>query len=149
MNPDPGTYAIVLHCPRECSVAIGRLGKILLKTGYYVYVGSAFGPGGVRSRVLRHQRRDKAQHWHIDYLGAHMTVVEAWYTHDAERQEHRWAAAMKSTNTAPCTKGFGSSDCDCYSHLFHAAVRPKVSGFRGAIERAVTNHDQIEVWTPD
>ncbi|HJP03440.1 MAG: GIY-YIG nuclease family protein [Gammaproteobacteria bacterium] len=148
MNSKPGTYAIVLHCPRECSAAIGRLGEVPLKMGYYIYVGSAFGPGGVRARVTRHQRSDKTQHWHIDYLQAHMTVVEAWYTHDAERQEHRWASAMKSISVAPCAKGFGSSDCDCYSHLFHAAGRPKVSEFCVAIERAVANHDRIDVWTP-
>jgi len=52
--------------PPECKSAVGD--KLDLLPGYYIYIGSAFGPGGVRARMLRHLRADKPKHWHIDYL---------------------------------------------------------------------------------
>lgn len=148
MNSQSGTYAIVLRCSAEVSIPIGRLGECELRTGYYIYIGSAFGPGGVRARVLRHNQREKRRHWHIDYLKEHLPLVEAWYSHDLERREHRWVKAMSDMNLAPCLKGFGSSDCDCYSHLFHSFARPKVSRFREAVARLVADHGLVGVWTP-
>ena len=83
MKPDPGTYALILQCDLNDRVQIGRLGEIELRPGYYIYVGSAFGPGGVKARVERHWRTDKRKHWHIDYLREHVTPVEAWISYEA------------------------------------------------------------------
>ncbi len=148
LNSQPGTYAIILRCSDEDSILIGQLGEFQLRKGHYIYIGSAFGAGGVRARVMRHHRDEKARHWHIDYLREHMPMVEAWYTHDAERREHRWVEVMTGMNLVPCLKGFGSSDCACYSHLFHVTARPKISLFRAAVTRQVAGHDRISVWTP-
>jgi len=148
MNSESGTYAIVLRCPCEDRIAIGRLGTFQLTKGHYIYVGSAFGAGGVRARVMRHHRDDKARHWHIDYLREYMPLVEAWYTYDAKRREHRWVEVMAGMSFVPCLKGFGSSDCDCYSHLFHVTAKPKVAMIRGAIAQQVAGHYRIDVWTP-
>ena len=148
LNSQPGTYAIVLRCSDEDRLAIGRLGEFQLRKGYYIYIGSAFDAGGVRARVIRHHREEKVQYWHIDYLRKQIPLVEAWYTHDAERREHRWVEVMTGMNFVRYSKGFGSSDCGCYSHLFHVTARPKVSLFRGAITQQVAGHDRIDVWTP-
>ena len=147
-NSQPGTYAIVLRCTDEDRITIGRLGDFQLRKGHYIYVGSAFGAGGVRARVIRHYSGGKARYWHIDYLTEHISLVEAWYTHDPERREHCWVDVMTRMNLVPCKKGFGSSDCGCYSHLFHVTARPKVSLFRRAITRQVGGHHQIDVWIP-
>ena len=148
LNSQPGTYAIVLRCSDRDRISIGRLGESLLRTGHYIYIGSAFGPGGIRARVIRHHRDEKNRHWHIDYLKEHMPLVEAWYTYDVERREHRWVEVMNGMNLAPYLKGFGSSDCRCYSHLFHATARPQISQFREAVTRQIAGHERIDVWTP-
>jgi Uri superfamily endonuclease len=62
MKSDPGTYALILQYDSKASTQIGRWRQIDLEPGYYIYIGSAFGPGGVRARVSRHCRGDKPKH---------------------------------------------------------------------------------------
>ena len=49
MTAQPGTYALVLASQKTGPVRIGRLGTLELQPGVYIYVGSAFGPGGFGS----------------------------------------------------------------------------------------------------
>ena len=63
-----GTYALILRSSSQQTITVGKLGKIKMRKGYYIYVGSAFGPGGVRARVKRHCHIRKPPHWHIDYI---------------------------------------------------------------------------------
>ena len=51
-------------------ILVGRLGALPVEPGFYVYVGSAFGPGGLERRVGRHATTEKKHRWHIDYLTA-------------------------------------------------------------------------------
>src|ERR1035438_8832695 len=67
---------------------IGRLGALQLQSGFYFYVGSALGPGGVRARLAHHLKPSRRPHWHIDYLRAHTRVEEIWYCLDTRRLEH-------------------------------------------------------------
>ena len=66
----PGTYALVLSASACQKFAVGRLGTLTVEPGFYLYVGSAFGPGGLAARVGRHCRREKTCRWHVDYLRA-------------------------------------------------------------------------------
>lgn len=75
-----GTYALILSSATDCLLQIGRLGQLHVQPGFYVYVGSAFGPGGVRARVWHHQRSSARPHWHVDYLRRTARLVEVWYT---------------------------------------------------------------------
>ncbi len=61
----PGTYALLIRVDAPLVIHAGRLGTVALERGWYVYTGSAHGPGGLRARVSRHLRPDKAPHWHI------------------------------------------------------------------------------------
>lgn len=124
MKSRPGTYVLVLKNHTEEVVQIGRWGAMGLVAGYYIYVGSALGPGGVRSRVNRHWRRDKAKHWHIDYLREIMVPAEAWFKYGEERLEHQWANLFLHRDAMEPAPGFGCSDCRCHSHLFYTAIRP-------------------------
>ena len=124
MRSSPGTYAVVWHCVSSATVTVGRWGRLDLVPGYYTYVGSAFGPGGVRARVNRHFRRLKPTRWHIDYLRDYLRPVGVWYTHDPRRLEHCWAGAFSVMSALTSIPGFGCSDCNCNSHLFFAAVEP-------------------------
>lgn len=67
MKAKSGTYALILEAKNEKQVQIGHWGILDIKIGYYLYIGSAFGPGGIKSRVSRHFKQKKP-HWHIDYL---------------------------------------------------------------------------------
>src|SRR5208337_3227365 len=64
----PGTYALLLSTASDAEIRVGRLGDMRLQSGFYVYVGSALGPGGVRARVNHHMRASPRHHWHIDYV---------------------------------------------------------------------------------
>ncbi|MDY7107974.1 MAG: GIY-YIG nuclease family protein [Planctomycetota bacterium] len=131
MNADPGTYALVLRSDAAARIRVGRLGELDARRGYYVYVGSAFGPGGLAGRLAHHQRPPTRPHWHIDYLRTHAPLIEIWFTNDAHPREHKWADLIGSARGATIPlPGFGSSDCTCRSHLFHFAQRPSVSAFR-------------------
>ena len=137
MNSKPGTYALVLRAGESRSVKIGRRGPLDLRPGYYIYVGSAFGPGGVSARVLRHCRAIKSKHWHIDYLREVTSLVSVWYSHASVRLEHRWAGALANWRAAEPVKGFGCSDCRCESHLFFTEKEPALAQFSRAVRARV------------
>jgi Uri superfamily endonuclease len=56
MSPRQGTYALVFTAKRKKRLIIGKLGTLTLQPGYYVYVGSAFGPGGLKARIGHHRK---------------------------------------------------------------------------------------------
>lgn len=119
-----GTYLLLLECNEEAELSIGKLGNMLTEPGYYLYVGSAFGPGGIRARVNHHKGKALHPHWHIDYLRTAAKLVDAWCVHGS-RCEHEWAYnLMQSEAAAMPLTGFGSSDCDCATHLFCFKRRP-------------------------
>lgn len=124
MQSKSGTYALILQSHSNATVQIGRWGVLDVKPGYYIYVGSAFGPGGVRARVSRHFRMEKAKHWHIDYLREFVTPVSAWFSHDTRRLEHEWAQVFHGMRGVSAIQGFGCSDCACDAHLFRSVRAP-------------------------
>jgi Uri superfamily endonuclease len=133
MKPDPGTYALILKCDSNAHIQVGRWGEIQLKPGYYIYIGSAFGPGGVRGRVSRHFRKEKPSHWHIDYLREHVNPIGVWYSYKAEHLEHLWARALYDASDFTPIGGFGCSDCKCFSHLFRISTNPDFDSFANAV----------------
>lgn len=116
---------------------IGRRGELEIRPGYYLYVGSAFGPGGVHSRVARHCRLRKAKHWHIDYLRDYTTPVAVWYSHAGKRLEHDWAGALARMPNTVAIAGFGCTDCSCMSHLFYSASEPASATLASATRREI------------
>ena len=121
MKSQPGTYVLVLRSHAPATARVGRWGILQVLPGTYLYVGSAFGPGGVAARVSRHCGITKVKHWHIDYLRERAVLESAWFSHASERLEHCWAAALNGCDGLQAIAGFGCSDCQCASHLFYAA----------------------------
>lgn len=167
MDARPGTYALILRVrPTERSIPtlqIGRCGTLRVQPGWYVYVGGAFGPGGVRARLRHHWRVSATPRWHIDYLRRTAEPETVWYTHDPQQREHSWAGSMGRLRSA-CVPlpGFGASDCSCLAHLFFFSRSPRVSVFRHRVRAAVPDHAPItsatltglpdgspEYWNPD
>ncbi len=121
----PGTYLLWLHCTQPDSVTIGKQGKLYLQPGWYGYVGSALGPGGLYSRLHHHLSPPARLHWHIDYLRQSIPVTEIWYSYGSKRREHHWAKILAECSPSPPPlKGFGSSDCRCPAHLFFFPRQP-------------------------
>jgi Uri superfamily endonuclease len=99
----------------------------MFPAGWYVYVGSALGPGGLAARLCHHLAPMRRPHWHIDHLRTVVgPVVEIWYAVGPERRECDWATrlATRPGATRPIG-GFGASDCRCPAHLFHFVERPR------------------------
>jgi len=136
MKPEPGTYALILQSRSNGTIQVGRWGELALQPGFYIYVGSAFGPGGVKSRVSRHLSTDKRKHWHIDYLREQVMPVEVWVSNEVSHLEHIWAGILFETPGINAIKGFGCSDCKCTSHLFFTLKMLESSCF-GKVERLI------------
>jgi Uri superfamily endonuclease len=137
----PGTYALVCRASREAEIAVGRLGVLPVRPGFYVYAGSAFGPGGVRARVARHVNRSLNRHWHVDYLWPALRVAEIWYSHDPVRREHEWVRILRhAMGCAVPLPRFGASDCRCEAHLAFFRQSPSFGAFRAHARRTIGGH---------
>ena len=65
-----GTYVLILNLKRAKRIVVGnskkaKLSSRLFQAGYYAYVGSAFGPGGLAARIKRHLIQDKRYKCHL------------------------------------------------------------------------------------
>jgi len=142
-----GTYALVLASTKAAPIRVGRLGTLQLEPGFYVYVGSAHGPGGLRARLANHLKPSTRPHWHVDYLRAHANPVEVWYANDRNRWECRWAACLGRMRGASVPlKGFGSSDCQCESHLFFFKSRPSKAAFARRLRTFDRTNPPVRLW---
>lgn len=117
----PGAYALWLRLPGPLAVKAGGSGA-LLPAGDYFYCGSANGPGGLRTRLARHWRREKRAHWHVDQITLAGEMLGAFVVEGASE-----CALNAALGALPIPlPGFGSSDCPrCVSHLrfFPATAR--------------------------
>jgi Uri superfamily endonuclease len=133
-------------------IQVGRLGEVAFPAGWYLYVGSALGPGGLLARLERHVKHlgtDKRAHWHIDYLREQATWAGAWARPSERRLECEWAAMLRHLPDAEIVApGFGSSDCRCPAHLAHVPTLPDKAWFAinlGA-ERIELGSEELTDW---
>ena len=129
----PGTYVLILRAESDRKIRVGRLGRLTVPPGFYAYVGSAFGPGGLRARITRHLRRQKKRRWHVDYLRAYLQVIDVWYSSAPQRLECAWAGQMNRRGGKTLFRKLGASDCRCASHLFYFGDRPNRAKFMPAV----------------
>ena len=134
--PDtPGTYILILKVLSSRTVKAGMLGKVNLAPGFFAYVGSALGVGGLRARTRRHIISDKKPCWHIDYIRPYAFINEIWFCSVKKRLEHTAAMVIQSLpETVIAADNFGSSDCRCSSHLFRFDGKPSFKKFRKAFK---------------
>jgi len=128
-----GTYVLIAFVAQMKRLEIGRLGAYDIVPGYYAYVGSAFGEGGLCARIGHHLESTATPHWHIDYLLGVAEPVEVWYTRAHQKLEHRWAELLeKAPRFRVLIRRFGSSDYhrSRSSHLFFSKGRPSFQWFR-------------------
>ena len=121
-----GTYILVINLHKNTEIQIGSLGYILFNSGYYFYVGSAMGTANSSTLVNRVKRHislsnNKKLHWHIDYLLANInsSINRLYLIPSTERWECPIANELMDI-TDGYIKDFGSSDCNCISHLYYS-----------------------------
>ena len=116
-----GTYVLALWLAETQRLSVGRLGRFEFPAGWYLYVGSALGPGGLPARLARHQRHlsaGKRPHWHVDYVREQAAWGGAWARVSAQRAECAWATTLHWLLEATIVaRGLGASDCRCPAHL--------------------------------
>jgi Uri superfamily endonuclease len=117
---------LVMRLPRPLRLTVGRLGVYDIDSGWYLYVGSAQGPGGLRARVGRHLRNVERRHWHIDFLREVAPVEDVWLC-AGPPSECQWAQALMTAGLRIPIAGFGASDCRCPSHLFYSLRQPNLT----------------------
>lgn len=131
-----GTYVLIALVPRMKRLEIGRLGTYDVIPGFYAYVGSAFGFGGLRARVQHHLESVVEPHWHIDYLLGYAEPVEVWYALSDRKLEQDLAELLaRSSGFRMPIPRFGSSDYrrSRTSHLFYSKRRPSFARFQQAV----------------
>ncbi|HID28650.1 MAG TPA: DNA/RNA nuclease SfsA [Desulfobacterales bacterium] len=118
---DCGSYLLLLELKKERVIEAGSLGRIRFERGYYIYVGSAMGK--LKARIARHQRKHKSSHWHIDYLTQEADNILPLPVRSSQRLECEMAQSLCSIMQQGPAR-FGSSDCQCVTHLFWSRENP-------------------------
>lgn len=119
-----GTYILCLALQTPLQITIGKLGRFTFRKGFYYYVGSAFGPGGIAARCKHHIQYRGKPRWHIDYLRKYCQLTGIVFSTDKRHLEHAWAERLhRGPHYSVAIDGFGASDCRCDSHLFYTIER--------------------------
>ncbi|MFX0008144.1 MAG: DUF123 domain-containing protein [Candidatus Hermodarchaeota archaeon] len=120
-----GSYILVIYIENDFQIEVGAVGFILFSKGFYIYIGSAMGEYGsstLVNRVKRHflSKNEKKIHWHIDYLLADLhSIIIKTYLIPSKYPLECIIAKEFSEICDYSINNFGSSDCECASHLFY------------------------------
>ncbi len=144
----PGIYGLLLYCLGPTEIEVGALGRRGFPAGGHVYVGSAWGPGGLRGRLGRHLASPGPLRWHIDSLRRTAALREIWCLPGAEASnEHRWAALLAQVPGASVpVPRFGASDGRCRAHLLAFAKKPSPRRFTAALGRGAAGGVRLRVF---
>ncbi|MDZ4172163.1 MAG: GIY-YIG nuclease family protein [Methanobacteriaceae archaeon] len=112
-----GTYCLIIEVCEDVKLKVGRLGQLNLKSGFYVYTGSALNSLG--SRIKRHLSSEKKLHWHVDYLllNKKSKIDDVLFAISEDKIECQIADYISQKGEQ--IVGFGCSDCNCNSHLIY------------------------------
>lgn len=128
-----GAYILIIELPNNQKIQIGKLGEIFLKKGFYAYVGSSM--NNLEKRIKRHLKKEKKIHWHIDYLLNKARIFESYLKENNYKEECRLANFFLKEKLEKID-GFGSTDCNCKSHLFY--------GRKDVIINLISKYDMIK-----
>ena len=110
-----GIYKLVINLSKDKKIKIGKLGVFVFLKGFYVYTGSA--QNGLEKRINRHLSSNKKFHWHIDYLLSHAKVIKVVRYVGSKDECKLNSVTGQSASATQIVKKFGSSDCNCVTHL--------------------------------
>jgi sugar fermentation stimulation protein A len=131
-----GAYVLVIELKSKKSITVGSLGRIEFKKGFYCYVGSAIGNATIENRCKRHLKKNKKMKWHVDYLRKKAKIIGIFAIPSKKKIECEIAKEIskKADNFIP---RFGSSDCNCKSHLFYFKDKSSLSRLSPIFSRGI------------
>jgi Uri superfamily endonuclease len=117
LNALKGIYVLIIQVGNDIDVNVGALGRIAFAKGLCAYVGSA--QTNMEQRVKRHFKREKRKFWHVDYLldSSAAKILKVFFKKANKTKECKTAKVIGARGKP--ILGFGCSDCNCKSHLFH------------------------------
>ena len=121
-----GAYLLVMCLAAACDIRVGSLGLTRFRRGWYLYAGSARGPGGLLARCGRHLRQEKTQRWHIDFLTGIAPPRQILFAVDLT-EERLVEKLLHSRELKQPVRGFGATDSRASSHLFYSEDFPDIS----------------------
>lgn len=112
-----GNYCLLIATKKQNNIKVGSLNEINFKKGFYIYIGSAM--NSLKPRIYRHLSNDKKLHWHVDYLlmNENTAIKEVIFNIGEEKIECELANFISKSGEK--IEKFGSSDCNCDSHLIY------------------------------
>ncbi len=142
-----GGYIIIIEVSKSILITMSKR-KIRAGPGFYAYIGSAGGPGGLRARLLRHIRKTKKLRWHIDQITSNIYTniikiilsTEVW----GKTFENRISLCLSNKNL-DYIKGFGSSDDrNSRSHLFYSnSLKELESSIKECISDITSKYEEF------
>jgi Uri superfamily endonuclease len=117
---DTGVYSLLIELKKNQKIRIGNLGKFEFPKGFYIYTGSAM--NDLEKRIERHLKKKKKKFWHIDYLlsNKNAQIISILKIKTKQKIECRLnETILKKLNGKFLIEKFGSSDCNCKSHLIY------------------------------
>lgn len=118
-----GIYILELSSAKNFKVGIKKFSDIKLNSGFYYYIGSA--QKNYNSRLVRHLKKSKTIHWHIDHLTTNAFLkINKIYLLENFSKDYECATVNsleQLQNIVHPLDGFGNSDCKvCKSHLLYS-----------------------------
>jgi Uri superfamily endonuclease len=126
-----GIYCLIISLEDSVCIRIGKIGRRPFKKGTYIYVGSAtgIGPTSLEGRIKRHLKKNKRCYWHIDYfLNTDKALIKyaIFSKADAIFECNMAESIEKYLEIEYPAKGFGSSDCGCFAHIFRIKRKSEI-----------------------
>ncbi|MCS7279226.1 MAG: DNA/RNA nuclease SfsA [Thermodesulfobacteriaceae bacterium] len=119
---DRGAYLLLIELKEAQRIKVGGLGEIDFAKGFYVYVGSA--KKNLTKRIERHIRKNKTKYWHVDYLLEKGKGCREISFRTSKQNLECFLAKELSKIAESFISKFGSSDCECASHLYYFLKNP-------------------------
>lgn len=122
LGAEKGAYALALELSEPVALTTAKFTGCTVEPGWYIYLGSARGSGGLRARLQRHFLKAKKMHWHIDRLTVAAAKSEAVAVYGGNECD-LLATLLGRPEFELAVPGFGSTDCRrCPSHLLRLAT---------------------------
>ncbi len=127
-----GIYILEIENKVDFQLLTKRFDVILLKKGFYYYVGSA--QKNLQSRIKRHISKSKKIHWHIDNITTQKqtNISRIFIIPEANKKEECITVKLMFSRFKlqfP-VRNFGNSDCNsCIAHLLFSKKRISYSHF--------------------
>ena len=120
IKSNSGIYLLEIYAKENFKININKFSGLIFKKGFYYYAGSA--QKNLVSRLDRHLKDNKKNHWHIDYLTTNKACkINTIYIFENAPKEFECQLVYELQKYFPVifpASGFGNSDCsNCNSHL--------------------------------